>query len=87
MLWLVEHFAQIRLVIYADEADLAKMGKESSVCLSNHRSDIDWLIGWLLADKFGVLGVSWILTAQLRVLFWAMIVHLWCICPALEAVF
>jgi len=27
-------------------------GKEHALVLSNHRSDIDWLIGWVMAQVF-----------------------------------
>ena len=42
-----------------DEEDMKLIQTESSICLSNHISDIDWLLGWWIADKFKVLGVRW----------------------------
>jgi lysophosphatidic acid acyltransferase/lysophosphatidylinositol acyltransferase len=59
LLWLVEHYAGFKLTIYMDEEDMKLAQSESSVCLSNHISDIDWLLGWWIADKFKVLGVRW----------------------------
>ncbi|KAK4798933.1 hypothetical protein SAY86_024298 [Trapa natans] len=32
------------------------MGKEHSLVISNHKSDIDWLVGWVLAQRSGCLG-------------------------------
>ncbi|RZC25562.1 1-acyl-sn-glycerol-3-phosphate acyltransferase 2 isoform C [Glycine soja] len=32
------------------------MGKEHALVISNHRSDIDWLVGWVLAQRSGCLG-------------------------------
>nr|XP_048321417.1 1-acyl-sn-glycerol-3-phosphate acyltransferase 2 isoform X3 [Ziziphus jujuba var. spinosa] len=32
------------------------MGKEHALLISNHRSDIDWLVGWILAQRSGCLG-------------------------------
>ncbi|PKA58221.1 1-acyl-sn-glycerol-3-phosphate acyltransferase PLS1 [Apostasia shenzhenica] len=32
------------------------MGKEHALLVSNHRSDIDWLVGWILAQRSGCLG-------------------------------
>ncbi|RLN00260.1 hypothetical protein C2845_PM06G29980 [Panicum miliaceum] len=32
------------------------VGKEHALIISNHRSDIDWLIGWILAQRSGCLG-------------------------------
>ncbi|THF99520.1 hypothetical protein TEA_002972 [Camellia sinensis var. sinensis] len=31
-------------------------GKEHALVVSNHKSDIDWLVGWLLAQRSGCLG-------------------------------
>ncbi|KAG4982611.1 hypothetical protein JHK87_027360 [Glycine soja] len=31
-------------------------GKEHALVISNHRSDIDWLVGWVLAQRSGCLG-------------------------------
>ncbi|KAG4915953.1 hypothetical protein JHK87_053510 [Glycine soja] len=32
------------------------MGKEHALVISNHRSDIDWLVGWVSAQRSGCLG-------------------------------
>ncbi|EDQ89481.1 uncharacterized protein MONBRDRAFT_32290 [Monosiga brevicollis MX1] len=56
LLWMLEQWSGCRLVVYGKDEDLELMGTESSVALCNHVSNVDWLIGWLLADKFGVLG-------------------------------
>ncbi|KAJ6921917.1 1-acyl-sn-glycerol-3-phosphate acyltransferase 2 [Populus alba x Populus x berolinensis] len=32
------------------------MGKEHALVICNHRSDIDWLVGWVLAQRSGCLG-------------------------------
>ena len=37
---------------------MAMLGKESAICFCNHRSDVDWLIGYTLADRVGVLAVE-----------------------------
>ncbi|KAF8396131.1 hypothetical protein HHK36_017744 [Tetracentron sinense] len=31
-------------------------GKEHALVISNHKSDIDWLVGWVLAQRSGCLG-------------------------------
>ncbi|THF99537.1 hypothetical protein TEA_002989 [Camellia sinensis var. sinensis] len=31
-------------------------GKEHALVVSNHKSDIDWLVGWVLAQRAGCLG-------------------------------
>jgi lysophosphatidic acid acyltransferase/lysophosphatidylinositol acyltransferase len=34
------------------------LGKEHALLLLNHGCEVDWLMGWAICDKFGVLGVS-----------------------------
>ena len=38
--------------------DLSKIGKEHAIVVMNHKYDIDWLMGWIMADRHGVLGVN-----------------------------
>ncbi|KAK8609263.1 hypothetical protein V6N13_025569 [Hibiscus sabdariffa] len=42
--------------VFADHESFSFMGKEHALVLSNHRSDIDWLVGWVLAQRSGCLG-------------------------------
>lgn len=35
---------------------LCSAGKERALVISNHRSDIDWLVGWIIAQRLGCLG-------------------------------
>ena len=43
--------------LYGRKEDFDKIGKENAIIVANHRSDIDWLIGWVMAERAGVLGV------------------------------
>ena len=50
---------------FDSEETLKRVGKESAVVLANHGSDIDWLLGWVVAHKLNILGVSlWGLQAR-----------------------
>ena len=31
---------------------------EHALCILNHRGDLDWMIGWCIIDRIGMLGVS-----------------------------
>ncbi|WMV55750.1 hypothetical protein MTR67_049135 [Solanum verrucosum] len=42
--------------LYTDQETYGIMGKEPALIISNHRSDIDWLVGWVLAQRVGCLG-------------------------------
>ncbi|KAF5473307.1 hypothetical protein F2P56_009928 [Juglans regia] len=56
LVWLVDWWAGVKIQVYADHETFQLMGKEHALVLSNHRSDIDWLIGWVLAQRSGCLG-------------------------------
>ncbi|KOM34153.1 hypothetical protein LR48_Vigan02g030300 [Vigna angularis] len=42
--------------VFTDSETFRLMGKEHALVISNHRSDIDWLVGWVLAQRSGCLG-------------------------------
>ncbi|KAA3465205.1 1-acyl-sn-glycerol-3-phosphate acyltransferase 2-like [Gossypium australe] len=48
----------IQINVFADNESFNLMGKEHALLLPNHRSDIDWLVGWVLAQRSGCLGSS-----------------------------
>jgi 1-acyl-sn-glycerol-3-phosphate acyltransferase len=57
LLWFAESWAVIKMHFYGDEQTLKQLGKKRAVALSTHGSDVDWLLGWLIADKANCLGV------------------------------
>lgn len=56
LVWLVTWWAGIKIRVYTDADTWKLMGKEHALLVCNHRSDIDWLVGWVLAQHFGCLG-------------------------------
>ncbi|OAY81697.1 1-acyl-sn-glycerol-3-phosphate acyltransferase PLS1 [Ananas comosus] len=56
LVWLVDWWAGVKVQLYADSETFQSMGKEHALLISNHRSDIDWLVGWILAERSGCLG-------------------------------
>lgn len=56
LVWLVDWWAGVKIRVYADSDTFNSMGKEHALVISNHRSDIDWLVGWILAQRSGCLG-------------------------------
>ena len=46
-----------------NDSDLAMIGKEHVITLMNHKYDIDWLMAWILAERFQMLGVTTALLA------------------------
>ncbi|KAG6471762.1 hypothetical protein ZIOFF_069208 [Zingiber officinale] len=64
LIWLVDWWAGVKVELYADSKTFKLMGvfmvnftgKEHALVICNHRSDIDWLVGWILAQRSGCLG-------------------------------
>lgn len=56
LVWLVDWWAHVKIKLYTDSETFKFMGKEHALLISNHRSDIDWLVGWVLAQRSGCLG-------------------------------
>lgn len=48
----------MKLNLFMDREESKKIGKESAVIVLNHKYDIDWAIGWVIADRCKILGVS-----------------------------
>lgn len=65
---------QIR--VYMDSESWSHFGKEHALVISNHRSDLDWLFGWVLAQRVGCLGSTRAVmkksTKYLPVMGWSM---------------
>ncbi|KAM1474228.1 hypothetical protein ACFX2I_030266 [Malus domestica] len=56
LIWLIDWWAGIKVELYVDSKTFQLMGKEHALVISNHKSDIDWLVGWLVAQRSGCLG-------------------------------
>ena len=60
--FLAEWWCGLDIKFYGTKEDFDKLGKETAICLCNHRSDVDWLLGYTLAERAGVLAVGkWII--------------------------
>eukprot|EP00897_Mesotaenium_endlicherianum_P007296 jgi/Mesen1/6595/ME000338S05780 len=56
LVWLVDWWGNVEIRVYSDADTWAHMGKEHALLICNHRSDIDWVVGWVLAQRAGCLG-------------------------------
>ncbi|KAK4793192.1 hypothetical protein SAY86_023627 [Trapa natans] len=56
LIWLIDWWAGVKVEVYADSQTFQMMGQEHALLICNHRSDIDWLIGWVMAQRAGCLG-------------------------------
>ncbi|XP_010835043.1 PREDICTED: 1-acyl-sn-glycerol-3-phosphate acyltransferase delta-like [Bison bison bison] len=56
LVMLLEWWSGTECVIYTDPRAYPKYGKENAIVVLNHKFEIDFLCGWSLAERFGVLG-------------------------------
>ncbi|KAL4277907.1 hypothetical protein GQ457_03G021210 [Hibiscus cannabinus] len=49
---ITQDIMETMIKMFADHDIVNLMGKEYAILISNHRSDIDWLVGWILAQVF-----------------------------------
>ncbi|ONI13799.1 hypothetical protein PRUPE_4G245900 [Prunus persica] len=71
LIWLIDWWAGIKVELYVDSDTFQLMGKEHALVICNHRSDIDWLVGWLVAQRSGCLG-SALAIMKKEVIGWSM---------------
>ncbi|KAK4492392.1 hypothetical protein RD792_003197 [Penstemon davidsonii] len=66
----------VQVELFTDQETFELMGKERALLVPNHRSDIDWLVGLVLAERSGCLGSSLALIKKssmfLPVVGWSM---------------
>lgn len=54
--FIIDWWSGSELIIYCKKDVFELLGKEHHFTLMNHGYEIDWLVGWLLIEKFGCLG-------------------------------
>ncbi|MCO5600299.1 hypothetical protein L7F22_054409 [Adiantum nelumboides] len=76
LVWLMDWWAGVQVRVYVDSESWSYFGKEHALVISNHRSDLDWLFGWVLAQRVGCLGSTRAVmkksTKYLPVMGWSM---------------
>lgn len=58
LVMLLEWWSCTDCTLYTDKATMDKLGKEHVIIILNHNFEIDFLCGWTMCERFGVLGVS-----------------------------
>ncbi|CAJ2673173.1 unnamed protein product [Trifolium pratense] len=56
LVWIFDWWAGVKIQVFTDRETFRVLGKEHALVISNHKSDIDWLVGWILAQRSGCLG-------------------------------
>ena len=57
--FLANWWAEIDCILYVDPEDRKQLGHEHCVAMFNHTYEIDWLVGWMMAERHGMFGVSY----------------------------
>lgn len=58
LVMLLEWWSRTECTLFTDQATVGHFGKEHVVIILNHNFEIDFLCGWTMCERFGVLGVS-----------------------------
>ncbi|XP_024603715.1 1-acyl-sn-glycerol-3-phosphate acyltransferase delta isoform X2 [Neophocaena asiaeorientalis asiaeorientalis] len=64
LVMLLEWWSGSECIIHTDPRAYPKYGKENAIVVLNHKFEIDFLCGWSLAERFGVLGGSKVLAKK-----------------------
>uniref|UniRef100_A0A8D0AS07 1-acylglycerol-3-phosphate O-acyltransferase 3 n=1 Tax=Sander lucioperca TaxID=283035 RepID=A0A8D0AS07_SANLU len=61
LVMLLEWWSGTECTLYTDQATVDKFGKEHVITILNHNYEIDFLCGWTMCERYGVLGSSKVL--------------------------
>uniref|UniRef100_A0A8C1B7R9 1-acylglycerol-3-phosphate O-acyltransferase 3 n=1 Tax=Cyprinus carpio carpio TaxID=630221 RepID=A0A8C1B7R9_CYPCA len=61
LVMLLEWWSGTECTLYTDQATVDKFGKEHVIIILNHNYEIDFLCGWTMCERYGVLGSSKVL--------------------------
>ncbi|KAG8513716.1 1-acyl-sn-glycerol-3-phosphate acyltransferase gamma [Galemys pyrenaicus] len=64
LVMLLEWWSCTECTLFADRATVGRFGKEHAVVILNHNFEIDFLCGWTMCERFGVLGSSKVLAKR-----------------------
>ncbi|XP_003488699.1 1-acyl-sn-glycerol-3-phosphate acyltransferase gamma [Bombus impatiens] len=56
LVFVPEWWSELDIVLYMNKDDVEKFRKNHKYILMNHRYEIDWLCGWIICERTGVLG-------------------------------
>jgi len=56
LLFLADWWSGARVTYHCHQETLASLGKDHAIILMNHHYELDWLFGWMVGDRAGLLG-------------------------------
>ncbi|KAG7253140.1 hypothetical protein CRUP_002313, partial [Coryphaenoides rupestris] len=57
LVMMLEWWSGTECTLYTDQATVDQFGKEHVIIILNHNYEIDFLCGWTMCERYGVLGV------------------------------
>ena len=84
----LEWWSGTECTLFTDQATVDRFGKEHAIIILNHNYEIDFLGGWTMSERYGVLGVSTDHTTSLgEDRLCTVCVQLVCVCVCVMPVF
>ncbi|CAF1055730.1 unnamed protein product [Adineta ricciae] len=62
--FLAQWWSKSDCVLYIDPVDMERVRKEHAIVIMNHKYDIDWLAGWIICQRLGIMHGSKIVGKQ-----------------------
>ncbi|CAF1052840.1 unnamed protein product [Rotaria sp. Silwood1] len=62
--FIAQWWSKSNCVLYIKPEDLEKVRKEHAIVIMNHKYDIDWLAGWIICQRLGIIKGSKIVGKQ-----------------------
>ena len=56
-MFLAEWWSGSDINVYTSDESFQNWGKEHALIVMNHSYEVDWLMGWIVADRANTLGV------------------------------
>lgn len=55
---MAEWWSESDVRVYTSDESFKTWGTEHAIIVMNHTYEVDWLMGWIVADRSNILGVS-----------------------------
>lgn len=56
IVFLADWWSSSEVSIHVSPEDASYFGKEHALLIMNHNYDVEWLMGWVVGDRYSVLG-------------------------------
>ncbi|XP_075930810.1 1-acyl-sn-glycerol-3-phosphate acyltransferase gamma isoform X1 [Petromyzon marinus] len=64
LVMVLEHWSGTECTLFAEPGTVDQFGKEHAIVVLNHNYEVDFLCGWTMCERYGVLGASKVLAKR-----------------------